>query len=171
MTGTTTALANFTANVIEKRPLIPPDQTNQNNNNQNHQLLSPHRRDVFETNSFLRLCLSLFYLFSSRTILFYVFYVVFGVLGLAVSQLFFCVHLLDIALRSSLLRSVIKSVTFHGRQILMTSLFALVVTYMFAIFGFKFFRNYYLSNDSFDCESLAACIPITLVKNKWNSFF
>ncbi len=59
----------------------------------------------------------------------------FSVLGLLVSPLYFCFHLLDIVNKSSDLQNVFKAVTLNGSSILLTAIFGGLVVWIYAIVG------------------------------------
>ena len=61
---------------------------------------------------------------------------VFSVLGLVVSPLFFCFHLLDIVNKFSDLQNVFKAVTLNGSTILLTGIFGGLVVWIYAIVGY-----------------------------------
>lgn len=90
--------------------------------------------------------------------LFYVFYLVFAVFGTFASPLFFAFHLLDILYRYPSLQNVIKSVTIPKVQLLVTSLFSVILVYYFSIIAYAYFYDSYHAGD---CEDLITCTIIT----------
>lgn len=110
--------------------------------------------------------MSTFYLLTDVKLVFYILYLAFSVLGVALSTVtgpfFFSFHLLDVIPRSELLKYVIKSVTQNGKSILLTVLLALVIVYIYSIFGFLFFRDKFVVNDESACESIFQCL-VTVV--------
>ena len=66
---------------------------------------------------------------------------VFSVLGLVVSPLFFCFHLLDIVNKFSDLQNVFKAVTLNGSTILLTGIFGGLVVWIYAIVGYAFMAD------------------------------
>ena len=74
-------------------------------------------------------------------VVYYCAYVVFTWLGNFVSSFFFAFHLLDLLHRVETLKAVVKSVTYNGRQLIMTVLLVAVVVYIYTIFGFSIFRD------------------------------
>jgi len=85
-----------------------------------------------------------------------------AVLGLALSPLFYCFHLLDIVNKSTDLQSVFKAVTLNGRSILMTAVFGFIIIYIYAIVGFSFGQDLFVAGDYPDpdidwCTNLFVC--------------
>ncbi|XP_065188366.1 ryanodine receptor 3-like isoform X2 [Sycon ciliatum] len=70
-------------------------------------------------------------------------WVVFSFLGNCNSYFFFSLHLLDVVGSISTLRTVLKSVTHNGRQLMMTFLMTCVVVYIYTVLAFNFFRKFY----------------------------
>lgn len=88
-------------------------------------------------------------------------YVISSILGVALfpdGPFFFAFQLLDVVARSELLKYVIRAVTLNGRSIILTALLTFVVVYLYAILGFLFFRNQFIQDDTFMCESLWMCL-------------
>lgn len=105
--------------------------------------------------------MSTFYLLTDVKLVFYILYLAFSVLGVALSTVtgpfFFSFHLLDVIPRSELLKYVIKSVTQNGKSILLTVVLALVIVYIYSIFGFLFFRDKFVVNDEVCTSPLPRC--------------
>jgi len=105
---------------------------------------------------------SCWFLAQDPLLLYNVLRVVFAVLGVAlhssVGCFFFSFHLLDVIARFKLLQYVIKSVTLNGQSIVLTVLLAFVVLYFYAIFGFLFFRDKFVVDDEYVCESMLMCL-------------
>jgi hypothetical protein len=122
--------------------------------------------------------LSAYFLMRNPLLLFYVLYLLFGtikvfskldklryvissILGVVLfpdGPFFFAFQLLDVVARSELLKYVIRAVTLNGRSIILTALLTFVVVYLYAILGFLFFRNQFVQDDTFLCESLWMCL-------------
>ena len=62
-------------------------------------------------------------------------------LAITVSKYFFSVLLVDIAVRDADLQNVFRSVTEHGRSILVTAFFGAIVIYFFSIFALVTLQN------------------------------
>ncbi|XP_066920904.1 inositol 1,4,5-trisphosphate-gated calcium channel ITPR1-like isoform X2 [Clytia hemisphaerica] len=62
-------------------------------------------------------------------------------LGLFVHEFFYCVLVIDVIAREETLLNVVRSVTRNVRSILLTTLLALVLVYLFSIIGFLFFQE------------------------------
>ncbi|EGR33950.1 inositol -triphosphate type 1 isoform 3, putative, partial [Ichthyophthirius multifiliis] len=75
------------------------------------------------------------FLFSSH-LLYLIISILFSVLGISSSPLFFCLLLLDIIDRSVVLRNVIKSITLNSVSLIMTAILGIVIVYIYAIAGF-----------------------------------
>jgi hypothetical protein len=111
------------------------------------------------------LIVSLYFFVTNSQLIYHVIYVIFAFLGvwyLPHGPYFFAFHLLDIVVRNELLREVIKSVTLNGKSILLTALLAIVVVYIYAIFGFLFFRSAFVRDDQQICESMFMCLLTVL---------
>ena len=115
--------------------------------------------------------LSFYYLIRDSALVFRFLYLIFSILGVFFTlstnfgPFFFSFHLLGVITRSELLKYVIKSVTQNGKSILLTVVLALVIIYIYAIFGFIFFRNKFNisdNNDDIFCNSMFDCF-ITVV--------
>lgn len=76
---------------------------------------------------------------NDRDFLFKVGYLLFVLMGLLISPLFYPVLLLNLVYREETLRNVIKSVTKNGKSILITVVLGLIVILLFAIVAHKFF--------------------------------
>jgi len=70
---------------------------------------------------------------------------------------FFAFHLLDMVEQNLQLKNVLKAVTLNASSIILTFVFALVVLYIYAIFGFLSFRNFFNPDNGFYCENLFLC--------------
>eukprot|EP00299_Pterocystis_sp_00344_P020311 c9964_g1_i1.p1 GENE.c9964_g1_i1~~c9964_g1_i1.p1 ORF type:complete len:1731 (-),score=431.55 c9964_g1_i1:75-5267(-) len=88
---------------------------------------------------------------------------VFGLLGLFASPLFFSVHLLNTVEMSIDLKNVLRAVTLNGKSLAITSIFGVMIVYLFAIWGFLAFRNHYETDDGdLLCLNLMQCTITTL---------
>jgi len=109
---------------------------------------------------------STFYLFLDLKLLFFCFEFVATLLAITVSKYFFSVLLIDIAVRDADLQNVFRSVTEHGRSILVTAFFGGIVIYFFSIAALLSLQNstdltetsFYNSDDQINfCENLLQC--------------
>jgi len=112
---------------------------------------------------------SAFYLFLDLKLIFFCFEFVATLLGIAVSRYFFAVLLVDIAVRDADLQNVFRSVTEHGRSIMVTAFFGAIVIYFFSIFALLTLQanediestSFYISDPGEDpinyCENLLQC--------------
>lgn len=106
-------------------------------------------------------------LFRDPLLLYYTCYLACCLLGLLVSEFFYALLLLDIVVREETLQNVIRSVTRNGKSILLTTVFALIVIYMFSIVGYLFLQDdFVIDTDRAEgersCDSMLACIVTTL---------
>ncbi|KAL6077190.1 Inositol 1,4,5-trisphosphate receptor type 1, variant 2 [Balamuthia mandrillaris] len=101
---------------------------------------------------------SVYYLLTNPSVFYSTLYALFGLLGVLFSPFFFAFQLLDVIARSELLKYVIKSVTLNGKSIVLTAILAGIVIYIYTIMGFLFFRNKFLQDDVFLCESMFMCL-------------
>ncbi|EGD76540.1 type I inositol triphosphate receptor [Salpingoeca rosetta] len=91
----------------------------------------------------------------------------------------FSLLLMDIVFYNSTLWNVIQSVTRNGRSMALTSMFALILVYIFSIIGYMYFKDDFINyvdepmeelSDSVEddkdreraCETLLSCIIVTL---------
>jgi len=71
----------------------------------------------------------------------------FSFLGLFWSPLFFSFHLLDIANKSQVLQNVFLAVTTNLDSLLLTALFTLIVIWIYAVYGFATYSDYFRAFD------------------------
>ncbi|RWS06106.1 inositol 1:4:5-trisphosphate receptor-like protein [Dinothrombium tinctorium] len=83
----------------------------------------------------------LFQIFTDFEFVYHVFYLLFCIFGLCLHPLFYSILLLNVVYQEDTLRNVIRSVTRNGRSIILTALLALILIYLFSIFGYLFFRD------------------------------
>ncbi|KAI0235730.1 Inositol 1,4,5-trisphosphate receptor type 1 [Lamellibrachia satsuma] len=76
--------------------------------------------------------------------IYYLGYIMVSVLGLTLHEFFYSLMLLDIMYREETLLNVIRSVTKNGRSILLTTVLAVILIYLFSIVGFIFFKDDFL---------------------------
>ena len=85
-----------------------------------------------------------------------------ALLGLLVSPLFYCFHLLDMVNKSDSVKSVFRAVTLNGRSILLTALFGACIIWIYAIVGYSFVGDQFVEGDYPDddlprCSTLPLC--------------
>lgn len=83
-------------------------------------------------------------------------YLVFSILG-CISPFFFASHLIDLAFQSKSLRTVLRSVTLNGWQLVLTVGMTSIVIFMYSVLAFVFFRNDYIlcdNQDPSECDSI-----------------
>ncbi|XP_061187358.1 inositol 1,4,5-trisphosphate receptor type 1-like [Saccostrea echinata] len=76
--------------------------------------------------------------------MYHIIYLVFCILGLCVHEFFYSILLLDVINREETLWNVIKSVTKNGRSIILTSVLAVIIIYLFSIIGYICFQDDFL---------------------------
>jgi len=94
---------------------------------------------------------------KSADIVYYLAYAIFAILGSAVHPFFFAFHLTEILRRYPTLKNVIKAIVEPRRQLGLTFLFYLILTYIFSLFAFEFFADDYQG----DCSSTWSCFLTT----------
>jgi len=99
--------------------------------------------------------------------LFMMFYLVVSILGTALSEITYSLHLLDVINRFKTLRNVVRSVTGNIKQLVLTALLGLILIYIYAIIGYNFFDSQYYSPDIGDagerfCNTMLQCYLSTL---------
>jgi hypothetical protein len=100
-----------------------------------------------------------------RMTIYYVTYVAICFLGLLVADFYLSLLLLDIAVKNSTTRDVLKSVVAPAQQIFWTLLLVFIVIYIFAFFIFKHYPNEFeYDDDSVQelCETMWHCFLATL---------
>lgn len=92
---------------------------------------------------------SVIFLISNFRTVYAVGFVVLSGLGLWINAAFFAAHVLDIAMRNKLLGYVLQSVVSNGQQVLLTFIFAALITWIYAVVGvYGFGFNQYSYGDS-----------------------
>jgi hypothetical protein len=102
---------------------------------------------------------------TERMTVYYVSYVVISFLGLLVADFFLSLLLLDIIVKNSTTRDVLKSVVDPAPQIFWTLLLVAFVIYIFAFSIFKYYPNEFEYDDDGSqelCETLWHCFLATL---------
>ena len=94
------------------------------------------------------------FLLREVDVVFYLFYLLFSVLGTFVTPLFFSFHLLDVLYRYPSLQNVIKSITLPKESLLVSFLFLLIIVYFFGIVAYAYF---YFDFNPGECENLFEC--------------
>ena len=106
------------------------------------------------------------YITSDGKFLFMAFYLTVSILGLAVSEITYCLHLLDVINRFDTLKNVVKSVTYNVKQLALTAMLGLILIYVYSLIGFNFFDYHYynsgLNNGESLCTSMLQCFISTL---------
>jgi len=74
-------------------------------------------------------------------------YMIFSITGLIMHPFFFAILMLDV-LKEETLLNVLKSVTRNARSIMLTAVLALILVYMFSIWGFLFFQDDFIIETS-----------------------
>lgn len=109
-----------------------------------------------------------------RGTLYSVLAVVFALLGQLDSPFFFAFHLIGVMHLSSTVQIVIQSITYNGRQLLMTAVLVVLVVYLAAILSFFFFRDFFVIDvtarlgenapGEYLCETVYSCFFLILNK-------
>lgn len=110
---------------------------------------------------------SIFFIISDERFIFSVFYLVVSILGLAVSEISYCLHLLDIINRFDALKTIVRSVTHNLYQLLLTSMLGVILIYIYSLVGFYFIDEMYYNSDvgpvgERSCTSMFHCYITTL---------
>lgn len=109
---------------------------------------------VFKLKSML---LTLYFTLSNIDVLYHLLYMVFSILGISYTPLFFSLHLLDVLYRYPSLQNVIKSIVLPRKSLLLTFILILILIYLFSIWGFLGFYNFYDGQ----CNNMIMCIKTT----------
>ncbi|KAG9509881.1 Ryanodine receptor, partial [Fragariocoptes setiger] len=94
-----------------------------------------------------------------QSFLYQVFYLIFSLIG-QFNYFFFAAHLLDVAVASKKLRTILQSVTHNGKQLVLTVGLLTIVVYIYTVIAFNFFRRFYVQgDDSSDkkCHGMLTC--------------
>ncbi|CAJ0918564.1 unnamed protein product, partial [Mesorhabditis belari] len=78
---------------------------------------------------------------TDRDLYYHLVYLFLCIAGLFIHPFFYAFLLFDIVASEDTLQNVIKSVTKNWKSIILTGMLALILVYLFAIFGFLFFQN------------------------------
>ncbi|XP_076818158.1 ryanodine receptor 2-like isoform X3 [Clavelina lepadiformis] len=100
-------------------------------------------------------------MFNDQSFLYLLWYFVMSVLG-QYNRFFFSLHLLDIAMCSKGLRTILTSVTHNGKQLLLTIGLLTVVVYLYTVLAFNFFKKFYNKGESdgdedWKCHDMFSC--------------
>ena len=96
---------------------------------------------------------------SDRNLLFSLMYICFTCMGLLFDSFFFAFHLIpEMMAYFSTLRTVVVSVTIHGKRLVYTTLLMSAVIFIYTVFAFRFFTTYYNKN----CTNMITCLQFHL---------
>lgn len=109
---------------------------------------------IFKAKSML---LTLYFTLSNVDVLYHLLYMLFSILGISASPLFFSLHLLDVLYRYPSLQNVIKSIVLPRKSLILTFIFILILIYLFSIWAFLQFSSDYKDQ----CENMIMCIRTT----------
>ena len=80
-------------------------------------------------------------IFKDFEFLYHIIYLFLCILGLCGHEFFYSLLLLDVVYREETLLNVIRCVTKNAKSVLLTAVFAVIIIYLFSIFGFLFLQN------------------------------
>ena len=89
----------------------------------------------------------------------YIIYWMASIIATAVVPPLFALHILDISIQDSRVRTVLRAVTQNGKALLLTALLGVIVVYQFSMISFFFLRDNY--TNELPCETLAQCLLTT----------
>eukprot|EP01133_Synstelium_polycarpum_P012800 gene12800-15021_t len=115
-------------------------------------------RQIFTLHKFLFInCL---HIANDVKSLFYIFSMLFSILGMAVSPFFFSFHIFQITLKTKALRVVLRAISLNKGTLLLMGVFILQTTYLLSIFSFVFFTDRYVTEENGDlhCSTLLQCL-------------
>nr|CAB3265843.1 ryanodine receptor 3 [Phallusia mammillata] len=99
-------------------------------------------------------------IFCDQSFLYLLWYLVMSVFG-QYNRFFFSLHLLDIAVCSKGLRTILTSVTHNGKQLILTIGLLTVVAYLYTVIAFNFFKKFYNKGEGdepdYKCHSMFTC--------------
>nr|XP_018669433.1 ryanodine receptor 3 [Ciona intestinalis] len=99
-------------------------------------------------------------IFSDQSFLYLLWYFVMSIFG-QYNRFFFSLHLLDIAMCSKGLRTILTSVTHNGKQLVLTIGLLTVVVYLYTVIAFNFFKKFYNKGEGDDedwkCNNMFTC--------------
>lgn len=104
-----------------------------------------------------------FYLIKDLHLWFYLIYILFIILALVVSPLFYCFHLFELIYRSKTLQYVLKSIYLRWDVLVLTALLLLATIWCFTTIYFNIFNeDFFIKNDDtgtkeFICDTMFRC--------------
>jgi len=94
----------------------------------------------------------------------YILLVTTSLLGLLISPLFCCFHVLGMCRRSAVLQSVIQSITANGRSLVLTAVLGMAVIYLFSVIAYLQFPEDFVDDEGeVVCRNLAQCFLYVLM--------
>ncbi len=109
----------------------------------------------------VRVFRTLSYLLSDFHVLYYCLYGASAVIGVAITPLFFALHLLDVLVRYPTLQNVLKSIYQPRKSLLLTFLLLQIFNYIFSLFGFYVLSSEYNGY----CENTWMCFLTAIDKS------
>lgn len=92
-------------------------------------------------------------------LVYYFGYLIFSFFGYSIHPFFYCYHMIDIIIRNSYLKNVLKAIYRPRYELMYTLLLFLCVEYIFAIFAYIFFYNDFPGHE---CTTLSQCFLIII---------
>jgi len=115
----------------------------------------PLRKDTFGVKRILLAILTDYYM------IYHITYFILAAVGVYWTPLL-AFHLLDISARSESTKQVLKAVTTNGSSILLTTLLAALLIYLYTVIGFFAFSGSFASQIDDNCETLYYCLVFFL---------
>jgi len=106
--------------------------------------------------------MSFIFLLEHPRFKYYLLYIFISLMGLYISKIFYCLHLLDIVGRSPTLQNIIQAVTLNRLQLLMTGLLGIILIYIYAVVGYFFLNDYFTFGTQDQCSSMFHCFMTTI---------
>lgn len=83
-------------------------------------------------------------IFSDFELIYHILLFSLCIAGLCIHEFFYSILLLDVVYREETLLNVIRCFTKNAKSVLLTAVFAVILVYMFSIFGYAFLQNDFL---------------------------
>ena len=97
---------------------------------------------------------TILFVLSNIDVIYYLLYAVFSVLGTVLHPFYFSLLLLDVVYRNPSLQNVVNSIYLPRQALILTFVLLIVIVYIFTIFGYWMFEDYFNPN----CRSLLQCL-------------
>lgn len=99
-------------------------------------------------------------IFTNNSILYHSLFLLFTILGCFYHVLFFCFLLIEIVNKYSTLKNFLRAITIPWKQLTLTFVLYLIIEYIFTIFAYIYFYQYYDEGGKM-CQTMFMCFITT----------